>query len=236
VPQFAGRPLAGIHAWRAGDSPAEIAADVRWAERCSVPGVKTRPVSRQRGPAADRSRSWRCFSSRRASVHRIGKASVRLDLRVLVSPLRRTDRQTAMWGGIGGAASGSPSRRRRYAAPRRHHPRHAQPWWPARAGAPANQRDCSDRLGGSARPRRAPTSSHLILQLAAAASRALPLVASPRDRLCRPLTRQPLPWSFAPTRSAGRNRKRAFSSLEVLGRALNLWRYSGSRIVRCAIA
>jgi hypothetical protein len=36
MPQFAGRPLPRIHAWRAGDSRAEIAADVRWAERCSV--------------------------------------------------------------------------------------------------------------------------------------------------------------------------------------------------------
>jgi hypothetical protein len=61
--------------------------------------VNTRPVSRHRSPADNRSAACcaRCLHS--ASMHRSGRASVRRDLLVLVSPPTRTDRHTSTCGG-----------------------------------------------------------------------------------------------------------------------------------------
>ncbi len=44
-------------------------------------------------------------------MHRLGNANVRRDLFVLVSPLARTARHTAMCGGLGESACGSPIKR-----------------------------------------------------------------------------------------------------------------------------
>ena len=43
-------------------------------------------------------------------MHRPGNASVRLERRVFVSPVARTDRHTSMYGGTGGISVARPSR------------------------------------------------------------------------------------------------------------------------------
>jgi hypothetical protein len=72
----------------------------RW--RCGRPGSAAAP------PAVRQDWIRRC--SDRTSTQRAGSASVRRERRVLVSPLVRTDRQTAIDGGTGGVRSGRPSR------------------------------------------------------------------------------------------------------------------------------
>src|SRR5580658_859084 len=72
--------------------------------------VKTSPVSCQPFPAASRSSAWLPAQARSAWTAAAGRPRVRRDRSVLVSPWVRTDRQTAMCGGTGGLAAGSPSR------------------------------------------------------------------------------------------------------------------------------
>jgi hypothetical protein len=57
--------------------------------------VKTSPVSCHRPPARARSRSWLACRARSASTASFGRARVRRDRPVLVSPRARTDRHTA---------------------------------------------------------------------------------------------------------------------------------------------
>jgi len=92
--------------------------------------VNTRPVSCHSGPAARRDDACHLRCSRSAATALCGKASVRRDFSVLVSPCNRTDRHTAMLGGTGVRASGSPSRSTARPAPRP--PSHPQPWPPCR--------------------------------------------------------------------------------------------------------
>src|SRR5271166_472543 len=74
--------------------PASSAAP-RWV-------VNTSPVSCQSSPAASRSPAWRPDQVRSASTAAAGRARVRRDRSVLVSPCARTDLQMAMCGGAGG--------------------------------------------------------------------------------------------------------------------------------------
>jgi hypothetical protein len=71
-------------------------------ESSSVPTLeaKTRSLSCQFAPAALRATSWRSRWSLRASMQRLGMDGVRRDLRDLVSPPSRTERQTMMDGGV----------------------------------------------------------------------------------------------------------------------------------------
>src|SRR5690348_15963806 len=83
-----------------------------WEASSDVPTllVNTRPESCHSSPAASRASAWRLRCSRSAVTALCGKASVRRDFSVLVSPCRRTERHTATCGGTGGRVSGLPSR------------------------------------------------------------------------------------------------------------------------------
>jgi hypothetical protein len=71
--------------------------------------VNTKPVSCHSDPAARRDDACHLRCSRSAATAFCGKASVRRDFSVLVSPCNRTDRHTAMLGGTGDLASLSAS-------------------------------------------------------------------------------------------------------------------------------
>lgn len=111
MPQLPRRPLIAIDPVDAPELLPEGTADVGGIERLPTADEKTRPCSSHSSSAASRSHPRSSNCCQRASTQRVGRASVSRDFRVLVSPLLRTDRQTAMCGGCGGSRSGRPFRK-----------------------------------------------------------------------------------------------------------------------------